>query len=282
MVKGSRLAFALLTTVFIFVLAASTPAFDSLREKTRVLQLISQVENPEIRLELKQNVLLGNIDSYEKLENIVITYLEDTEEKDRKLKRELGLILSDGYVSLGYRQARQAFFSDIDNIDGKVQCIYTGKLVTTSGIPNVHDMNTEHSWPQSFFNKKEPMRSDIHHLFPTDTRSNSQRGRYPFGEVIGTPFWEKGGSRLGRNQFGNVVFEVRPDHRGDTARAMFYFSIRYNRSIDYKQETTLRRWHKDDPVSDYEIMRNNGIERYQKNRNIFVDQPDQVDKISDF
>ena len=160
--------------------------------------------------------------------------------------------------------------------------VYTGWWLETDGIPNHTVMNTEHTWPQSFFNKKEPMRSDIHHLFPTKTRANSQRGSYPFGNVAGDPFYQEAGSKLGRDLYGNVVFEVRQDHKGDTARAMFYFSVRYNRRIDEDEEDALRQWHSQDPVSEYEMHRNDMIESYQQNRNIFVDQPELVDEINDF
>lgn len=42
-------------------------------------------------------------------------------------------------------------------------------------------INCEHTWPQSFFSKSEPMRSDVHHLFPTFSVPNNRRGHHPFG-----------------------------------------------------------------------------------------------------
>ncbi len=42
-------------------------------------------------------------------------------------------------------------------------------------------INCEHTWPQSFFGKDEPMRSDVHHLFPTFSVPNNRRGHHPFG-----------------------------------------------------------------------------------------------------
>ena len=42
-------------------------------------------------------------------------------------------------------------------------------------------INCEHTWPQSFFGKAEPMRSDVHHLFPTFSVPNNRRGHHPFG-----------------------------------------------------------------------------------------------------
>ena len=43
--------------------------------------------------------------------------------------------------------------------------------------------NREHSVPQSWFSKKAPMKSDGHHVIPTDGYVNNRRGNLPFGEV---------------------------------------------------------------------------------------------------
>ena len=53
-----------------------------------------------------------------------------------------------------------------------------------------------------------------------------------------------------------------------------------NTVINYGDLATLLRWHKLDPVSDFEIHRNNLIDNnYQKNRNPFIDYPSWVDYI---
>lgn len=39
--------------------------------------------------------------------------------------------------------------------------------------------NREHSIPQSWFNKKSPMRSDLFHVYPTDGYVNNKRSNYP-------------------------------------------------------------------------------------------------------
>ena len=43
--------------------------------------------------------------------------------------------------------------------------------------------NREHTVPQSWFSKQSPMKSDGHHVVPTDGYVNNRRGNYPFGEV---------------------------------------------------------------------------------------------------
>lgn len=199
---------------------------------------------------------------------------------NKALKDKLNQLISN-HTALGYDLARTKMFSEIDNKDGWVECVYTGFKLQTSGIPNSNIMNTEHTWPQSMGADSEPARSDLFHLFPTKSEANSKRGNYPFGTVVNV-IWSEGGSKLGTNSKGKTVFEPRDVHKGNVARAMFYFSVRYKLPIDSDQESELRKWHKIDPVDTEEINRCNAITSYQKNRNPFVDWPPFVDSIEDF
>lgn len=199
---------------------------------------------------------------------------------NQDLKNELYNLVKD-HVCLGYTGARQKMFGQIDNENGSVQCVYTGRWVQTTTIPDANDMNTEHTWPKSLGAQNDPAASDLFHLFPTDNAANSKRANYPFGVVV-TTLWEKGGSLYGKNANGQIVFMPRPEHRGNAARAMFYFSVRYQLSIDSTQEPTLRAWHNADPVDSKESARNNSISTYQKKRNPFIDHPEYVTRIDDF
>ena len=78
------------------------------------------------------------------------------------------------------------------------------------------------------------------------------------------------------------MFDVRPERRGDIARAHFYFSVRYLKPISSVEEPTLREWNKSDPPDERERARNDAIEALQRNRNPFIDRPDLVDQIDDF
>jgi len=199
---------------------------------------------------------------------------------NRDLKAELYNLVK-SHVSLGYNQARQKMFSEIDNQNGYVKCVYTARELKTSGIPDGNNMNTEHTWPKSLGAGSEPAKSDLHHLFPTDSETNSRRSSYPLGIVVSMT-WSKGGSVLGKNEKNQIVFMPREEHRGDAARALFYFSIRYRLSIDNDYEVILKKWHAEDPVDSKEIQRNEAISRYQKNRNPFIDRPEYVNQIEDF
>jgi len=183
--------------------------------------------------------------------------------------------LVNNHHSVGYREARTEMFGNHDNFDGYVECVYTGRKLKTDKIPDHTDMNCEHTWPQSQ-GATGVARTDMHHLFPTDSKSNSIRSSLPFGHVTHST-WSNGGSRR-----GNGNFEVRKENRGNTARAKFYFSIRYNRRIGSTEEAALKQWHNEDPVDDAERARNDEIEKTQKNRNPFVDHPEFVGQITDF
>lgn len=194
------------------------------------------------------------------------------------LKDELKSILAAGYTNLGYTGARDKMYGDIDNVGGKVTCVYTGRQATfnTRAGANSNSFNCEHTWPQSMFNQNEPERADIHHLFPTDVNANGKRGSYPFG-VVSSATWTEGGSKLGGGKF-----EPRDVQKGATARAMLYFAIRYQ---DYQnfiddQEVLLKQWHSDFAPSAFEIGRNDKIFTYQKNRNPFVDHPEFIERMN--
>ncbi len=181
---------------------------------------------------------------------------------------------------LGYSGARKVFFSEIDNVNGVVCGVYTGKCIRTNGIPDPSVMNCEHSWPQSK-GASGIAKSDIHHLFPADSQMNARRSNYPFCEVADA-IYEGMGSALGNSKNGTRCFEPPFNHKGDLSRAMMYFSVRYNKPIDSEQEEFFRKWSEEDGVSEKESQRNDAVERAQGNRNPFIDVPQFVYLIENF
>ncbi len=189
--------------------------------------------------------------------------------------------ISSPYTDLGYTSARDQMYASIDHSNGQVECAYTGRTAsfsTRSGA-NSNNFNCEHTFPQSFYNSNVPMRSDIHHLFPTDVTSNSQRGNLPFGIVTSSPSWQQGGSKK-----GNGVFEPRDAQKGRTARAMLYFALRYQDYSNFLsgQESVLRNWHAAFPPNAAERNRNQAIASVQQNRNPFVDHPVLIDRLGPY
>lgn len=196
---------------------------------------------------------------------------------DEALKSTLKQITGQNYVSLGYNSARDQMYGNLDNVNGNVTCVYTGRTAqfnTRSGATS-NNFNCEHTWPQSMFSQNEPMRSDIHHLYSTDETANGKRDNDPFGRVS-SPSWSVGGSK-----WANSVFEPRDEQKGNTARSMFYMAIRYQNygSFLNSQESVLREWNKKFAPDATSLKRNNGIFALQKNRNPFVDHPGFADRI---
>jgi endonuclease I len=196
------------------------------------------------------------------------------------------------HKKLGYDRARDVLFGSPAFLgpDGKIECNYTGRRVRPDGTRSPGGFNTEHTWPQSMGASREPAKSDLHHLFPVDGAANGSRSNFPFGSATCLHdeddstrcSFEEAGSALGKDAQGKWVFEVRKQKRGDVARAMFYFAVRYEHSIPDDEEAALRAWHEEDPVDEGEIKRNDAVEALQKNRNPFVDHPELVAKLADF
>jgi len=205
------------------------------------------------------------------------------------------------HISIGYHKARiflmGNFYLSKQNGEYAVKDVYCEKLIPESEfrghkpgpnqLPDNRVINAEHTWPQSKFTgkfSKEMQKSDLHHLFPTDSEMNSTRSSYPFGEVVQDSQELKcREARLGSViESRGIYFEPPDSHKGNVARALFYFSVRYRLNIDPIQEKYLRSWHLKDTPDDEELRRNEEIHALQGNRNPFIDHPELVDLIFDF
>ncbi|PIU19770.1 MAG: hypothetical protein COT18_05785 [Elusimicrobia bacterium CG08_land_8_20_14_0_20_59_10] len=152
------------------------------------------------------------------------------------------------------------------------------------GAVDSDGMNAEHSWPQGFFNEAYPMKSDLHHMFPTFITVNSRRGCEPFAEVSHAVYSTGSGSKLGAEGFEPAMAV-----KGNIARAILYFVVRYHDrnisdNMNYRNFWTNRvrlflDWNKQDPPDAAEKRRNEMISLYQGNRNPFVDDPSLAEKI---
>jgi len=204
------------------------------------------------------------------------------------LKAALSTLTSFGYVDLGYSGVRDQMFMSVDNqatngggaAQNTLECVYTATqavgYTSRSDAQNNFNFNTEHLFPQSFYGSNQPMRSDMHQLRPTLASSNSERGNKPFG-VVTNPSWNVGGSKS-----NNSTFEPRDAHKGDVARAMMYFVLRYQDFNGFMapQEAILRQWNIDFPPTAVDSTRNRAIEALQNVRNPFVDHPEFTERIA--
>ena len=211
---------------------------------------------------------------------------------EEPLKQAIKTTITSGMsTNISYNAARDEMFMLIDNekTNGQaatvntLECIYTGTKITgyasRSAAQNGNpQFNTEHTFPQGFFNSNLPMKSDLHHLYPTTNNSNSSRGNNPFGVVTG------GTNVGGGSKSSNSLFEPRDAQKGTTARAMMYFVLRYQ---DYSnhfsvQQNILKQWHSTFTPDAVEERRNDDIATFQGNRNPFIDYPQLADRITNF
>jgi hypothetical protein len=200
-----------------------------------------------------------------------------------------------GQRVLSYKEARRELFGSIylEKSGSRyfVEDTYCEEEFTSSvgvgpgRIPNHNEINCEHTWPQSRFTSrmsKSAQKSDLHHLFPVKSVANSTRGNFPFAEVHGDDVHNCPASQRGDDIYSNnSAFEPPKAHKGNTARALFYFSVRYKIALPNNEEVHLRKWHRLDPVDSDERARHEKIFSIQGNRNPFIDDPDIIDRIED-
>ncbi len=192
--------------------------------------------------------------------------------------------------TLGYKSARDLMYGTIDNKNNRLTGVYTGYQITLDPRKSPRQdaynkkINAEHVWPQSR-GASGSAKSDLHNLFPTRLDVNSARGNVPFGEIPDTQTrrWYRKTQELNTiptqfideySETKSGQFEPREDHKGNTARAMFYFytiySDRAKSNFFEQQRDTLCQWHLADPADAAEIARSHAIARAQGNENPFV------------
>ncbi|WP_372654317.1 endonuclease I family protein [Halobacteriovorax sp.] len=220
------------------------------------------------------------------------------------LKQELQVISSKAQVENDYKDAKWHLYTNVyleQDRKGRyfIEDIYCEKKIFNNAGPDSmvrgSKTNIEHSWPQSKFSRefgKFLQKGDLHHLFITNSKANHVRANYYFGEVDSyfntSGRCENAGLGLLVDTPQNVAsstnehYEPPKQYRGNIARALFYFAVRYNKKINDTQEYFLKKWHIDDPVDELDIERNDRIMNIQGNRNPFVDYPELVDRIKNF
>lgn len=199
--------------------------------------------------------------------------------------------------TLGYDRARDLLFAYEMRTAGHLRDPYTGwELVLPPGDPSAVayglTITTEHTWPQSRGARDEPLRSDMHHLYPVQDRVNSSRGNLPFGEIpdAQAEAWytlDEAASRAPESnaerwsERGAGRFEPRDDAKGDIARAIFYVYALYGPSVEddggdgffSTMRADLLEWTRLDPTSPAEAARAAWIAQQQGTPNPFVLDP---------
>ncbi len=143
-------------------------------------------------------------------------------------------------------------------------------------FPHHNSFNVEHTFPKSRFKKHRNyglMVGDLHNLYPVHSDTNHLRSSYFFNNLAD----EDEISFCKSSKFGQIdgrfFFEPPTTHKGNVARAMMYFSLRYNLPLKKKELEILLDWHKVDKPDEKEKRRAQRIFKLQKNRNPFIDYP---------
>ncbi len=176
--------------------------------------------------------------------------------------------------------------TDCQDENGKITLIYTSKQVNYSDYQGGNGWNREHVWPKSLGGyNTSGAGADLHHIRPSDNRVNSTRGNKLYGNVNGGKPANGGslvGSMAGGYYSGNY-FEPLDNVKGDVARICLYMYARYGGDSRYtcskitnvfQSVDVLLEWMELDPVDTWEMGRNEVVEAYQGNRNVFIDYPE--------
>ena len=166
--------------------------------------------------------------------------------------------------------------------------LYTRDSVTKNAAQS---WNREHVWPKSLSNScwtESRAGTDLLHLRPTYSDTNSKRGNLLYGEITG------GESLTYSNIFygykNTTYFMPLDSVKGDVARIIMYVWVAYhdeygsklpNITNVFQSFDVLMSWHVSDKPDVMEGNRNNYSQNtsMQKNRNPFVDHPEYAWKI---
>ena len=230
---------------------------------------------------------------------------------DRNIKTSLSFILKDHTV-LKYNSLWYYFRTTDVKPGGAVWDMYSNTVryynPPTGSTASVSGMDREHSLPKSWWGVSSVVDqydayTDLNHLFPGDATANQRKSNFMLGEVA-APTFDNGVSKVGLNAYSfsgsprQTAFEPGDEYKGDFARIYFYMITCYE---DYAQQwrtealymfnqelypvlqpwakDMLLKWHRNDPVSEKEVKRNEAVFLAQQNRNPFIDIPNLVEYI---
>ena len=199
--------------------------------------------------------------------------------------------------------------------DGKIWDIYSASDFNLSDNcgedkPTAEGVcyNREHILPVACWtinkNRKEAetkiMFTDLHHVVSTDGFVNAQRSAWVYDEVKSVTWTNSLGSKLGTGKTWNETsFEPVDEYKGDIARVYFYMLTCYmdkdftlggkgkkyfsytNGVCEFQPQALalMLKWHRQDPVSEKEVVRNAKVADLQGNVNPFVVEPNLVEYI---
>lgn len=196
-----------------------------------------------------------------------------------------------------YGALRYAYVNvDYDlNNESNIICYYDGNSMS-GDWGDGNQFNREHVWPQSFgASDTQPMGYDMHSVRPCLPSTNSSRSNKGYGETTGTHIYDPDKST--NKNYSNYNPQNLGSYRGDAARMIMYDYLCYgeaggNKNSLYNGKAQvlqsfgtgdekifeslhiMLKWHMQDPPSLTEMVRNDGAQDYQGNRNPLIDYPE--------
>lgn len=182
---------------------------------------------------------------------------------------------------------------DLNN-KNNIICYYDGCSISATWDGSSY--NREHVWPQSFgAAENSPMGYDMQSVRPCLVSTNSSRNNKGYGETTGANIYDPDQST--NKNYSNYNPQNLGSYRGDAARMIMYDYLVYgeaggNKNSLYNSKAQvlqsfgtsehkifeslhiMLKWHLQDPPSLTEMVRNDGAQDYQGNRNPLIDYPE--------
>ena len=197
-------------------------------------------------------------------------------------------LLKSGYSYDRLKDAYKTVDRDL-NKDGYIIGYYNG--YSFAGVwDSGSTWNREHTWPQSKGAKTGPINYDMQSVRPAKSNINSSRGNTAYGE--GASYYDPNEISIDNPNYktGNLG-----SYRGDAARVIMYDYLIYGKAGEHQNNyyngnaqllsklgtegvfenlRIMLKWHMQDPPSLTEMVRNDGAQDYQGNRNPLIDYPE--------
>ena len=180
------------------------------------------------------------------------------------------------HESLGYKKSKEILLNSQDK-----NILYGNKNL---------NLNCEHVWCQKYFKYKEPMKSDMHNIFLSNSKINSHRQDYKFssidknfifinqdGNAVINNFFNKLNSKsLNKKNNYKKLFEPCNNSKGKITRSIAYFNSIYDDKKNLEKlinNKDMINWNRKYLPSINEIKRNEFIRVHQKNINPYIKYP---------
>ncbi len=218
-------------------------------------------------------------------------------EQDEALKSALyNIVRPHTRIEYGAKGTWVVFRTSDVRPDGSIWDMYSD-IVRYFPVAGSHsEMHIEHSVPKSWWGEQTNFiydaSFDLHHLVPSDASANMSKSNNVLGIVEKATF-DNGVTRVGAATVDGKTlnaFEPDDEYKGDFARMYMYVATCYQDytwtsdgvymfntenypTLNAYSQRLLMEWHRQDPVSEKEVTRNDAVYAAQLNRNPFIDFP---------